>query len=654
AELPREGGPLWPLDDDDRTAAALAQKFATLGPVRDHDDLGWSGASDAFLAKWWARFAEPLAAAFASAWQPSLVPVVDDDGLAIASGPEVRATNLIPPTREGWKTYLALAPRSGESFTKLRDLGLAWWSRKIPQDLLAEARREREAEDTEPPATQAAEDMPPKTGTPATRTARATTTPRTVTPAGSDVSPETSAARLAKGAAIEAAEHPELPPAVAEQIAADHLRADPTHYDNAPTPDTSEEKALYRCRRCGVRLDKPAEHVAIWVDGKPIMCVAGTNEFEKIPLDTPPDIVHLSAGAKARRAQAEAEEVARIERIAGNDAGLRDLALQLGDLADPIEKTPTEIADWFQAKGYGRIATWIHNYLDEGGPYGGLLEEIADVLRESNDDDDVTADADGLIVPLDTIESDAGRDYVVRQDPEGVSRRYIKRRAPVLDEDGEETAHLHVRDYDLADSEGQPLKKGDHLLNFHYSRFKEPYLRERWRHYQMLAKALRRAPLEIERTRQLLVYAAVLVRAPKCKGPARAAAKRALELAIREHRAAAEAFTTSGWTTSDFTPGKAVERLARVARHLARLAHEVAQSCADGQVLLVDPDFAVPEDISEAQDQPTPLEVTDDEDDIYRAITPTALQALSPNPTPAATRTIEAALDKTLRTRRRA
>ncbi|HRI11178.1 MAG TPA: hypothetical protein PKW35_25345, partial [Nannocystaceae bacterium] len=235
-----------------------------------------------------------------------------------------------------------------------------------------------------------------------------------------------------------------------------------------------------------------------------------------------------------------------------------------------------------------------------------------------------------------------------------LARRYIKRLAPVLDEDGEETAFIHVRDADQAGSEGERLAPGDHLLNFHASRLDEAFLRERWRHYQMLAKALRRAPLEIERTRQLLVYAAVLVRAPKCKGTARAAAKRALELAIREHRAAAEAFTSSGWTTSDFTPGKAVDRLARVARHLARLAHEVAQSCADGQILLATPEFAVPKDIPEDQDQPTPRELATADNDIYSDVTATALRALSSKPTAAATRTIEAALHTTLQGQRRA
>ena len=38
--------------------------------------------------------------------------------------------------------FLALAPKSGESFTTLRDAGMAWWGRKVPQNLLSAARDE--------------------------------------------------------------------------------------------------------------------------------------------------------------------------------------------------------------------------------------------------------------------------------------------------------------------------------------------------------------------------------------------------------------------------------------------------------------------------------------------------------------------------------
>jgi hypothetical protein len=123
--------------------------------------------------------------------------------------------------------------------------------------------------------------------------------------------------------------------------------------------------------------------------------------------------------------------------------------------------------------------------------------------------------------------------------------------------------------------------------------------------------------LEIERTRQLLVYAAVLVRAPKCRGDARASAKRALEVAIREHQRAAKALEV------DFD--EHIERVARVARYLARVAHAVAQSCAEGQTVLAVSDFTAPNNIDPELDKPTPLEEAsreDDDDDVYSSIAP--------------------------------
>ncbi|MBK8262811.1 MAG: hypothetical protein IPK80_15935 [Nannocystis sp.] len=202
AEFPREGGPVWPLDDEDRTAAAIALKLGNTSFVRSLDDLGWLGASDAFLAKWWPRFNDKIAEAFANAWKPSSVPVVDSEGLAITAGAEVRGARLLPPTLEGWREYLALAPASGESYTTLRELGLAWWGRKIPKRLLADAADADDADNAEDNADNADKPSPPATPSPSpTRTtppARApvaptpTTTPPTSTPSRPAAQPSAS------------------------------------------------------------------------------------------------------------------------------------------------------------------------------------------------------------------------------------------------------------------------------------------------------------------------------------------------------------------------------------------------------------------------------------------------------------------------------
>ncbi|MCA9636679.1 MAG: hypothetical protein KC420_11685, partial [Myxococcales bacterium] len=147
-QLPREGGPLWPEDDDARTGAAIEAKIEQVFRYGKMEGLGWRGASDAWLEKWWPRFAAKIAEGLASSYYDEEAPVVDAEGLVVATGEEIRGTTLLPPTRAGWQRFLELAPKSGESFSTLKAIGLGWWGRKIPQNLLsaAEERGEEEGE----------------------------------------------------------------------------------------------------------------------------------------------------------------------------------------------------------------------------------------------------------------------------------------------------------------------------------------------------------------------------------------------------------------------------------------------------------------------------------------------------------------------------
>jgi hypothetical protein len=66
---------------------------------------------------------------------------------------------LLPPTRAGWQRFLDLAPKSGESYSTLKEIGLSWWGRKIPQNLLAEAADEV---DEAPPSTSVSRTTSPR------------------------------------------------------------------------------------------------------------------------------------------------------------------------------------------------------------------------------------------------------------------------------------------------------------------------------------------------------------------------------------------------------------------------------------------------------------------------------------------------------------
>jgi hypothetical protein len=162
-QLPREGGPAWPEDDELRTAAAIEQKLEEVFRYGKFESMRWRGASDAWLEKWWPRFEGRIAEGLSASYRDEQAPVVDGEGLAIATGKEIHGATILPPTRAGWQRFLELAPRSGENFTTLKEIGLDWWGRKIPQNLLS--REEKEQDAAEAPA--ASEAPTPKVQAPA-------------------------------------------------------------------------------------------------------------------------------------------------------------------------------------------------------------------------------------------------------------------------------------------------------------------------------------------------------------------------------------------------------------------------------------------------------------------------------------------------------
>jgi hypothetical protein len=74
-----------------------------------------------------------------------VVPVEGPKGLALASGDEIRDGKILLPTNAGWQRFLELAPASGEKFTALKEIGLEWWDRRVPQNLLSGATEKRDA-----------------------------------------------------------------------------------------------------------------------------------------------------------------------------------------------------------------------------------------------------------------------------------------------------------------------------------------------------------------------------------------------------------------------------------------------------------------------------------------------------------------------------
>jgi hypothetical protein len=126
---------MWPDDDDARTAAAIEKKLEEVFRYGKFETLRWRGASDAWLEKWWPRFeaASPRARRQVPRRE---VPVVDAEGLAIATGAEIRGA-VDPPADPRRLAALPRArPGAARATRRSRRSASAWWGRKIPQNLL--------------------------------------------------------------------------------------------------------------------------------------------------------------------------------------------------------------------------------------------------------------------------------------------------------------------------------------------------------------------------------------------------------------------------------------------------------------------------------------------------------------------------------------
>ena len=142
----------WPEDDDERVARDLEQRLdRDLRRWGNWHALNWEWTSDAWAEKWWPRIASKVVETLAGASRyyvtDQKVPVVVDGVLRIASGPELRRGDVIPPIAEGWREFLGLAPASGLKWAELAAAGEYWWSRKVPRDLLAATRKTDEPEE---------------------------------------------------------------------------------------------------------------------------------------------------------------------------------------------------------------------------------------------------------------------------------------------------------------------------------------------------------------------------------------------------------------------------------------------------------------------------------------------------------------------------
>ncbi|MEQ1502254.1 MAG: helicase-related protein, partial [Myxococcota bacterium] len=131
----------WPAEED--VAAARIESAMKYGG--NWTALGWSWASDAWMKRMWAAHSGEVNwfLARATGWyaEQQRVPAYIRSNFRVARGIQVsHAEELLPPTFDGWRRFLLIAPNAGLTYTELDECAVYWWDRRLPRGLLADAR----------------------------------------------------------------------------------------------------------------------------------------------------------------------------------------------------------------------------------------------------------------------------------------------------------------------------------------------------------------------------------------------------------------------------------------------------------------------------------------------------------------------------------
>jgi hypothetical protein len=299
-------------------------------------------------------------------------------------------------------------------------------------------------------------------------------------------------------------------------------------------------------------------------------------------------------------AAVRAAESAQLSELAQTSEGYALLLSQLSALAeieDPLLIAPRLGDEWISdlttkyttQESEGRAntepsAVWLtEEYLDE------VLTRIRDELLDQTEKVRQDPQRQGALqVVPDGIRGTAedgfyvlredGADSVAADNRAGSSRRYIK----LLDELSLDADVLvGVENVDHPGNAGPPLAAGDSIYTVGPELDTET-IEHTWTTYKELAQSVRGAPLALEKARKAMVYAKVLVQAPKCQGEAKRSALEFLRGAFVYYRNAQE-------RVNQGAAGAAYWNLRRISRYLAREAVNLAESCAAGQTVMIAP-----------------------------------------------------------------
>ncbi len=596
--FPREGGPVWPSEDDEATALAIEQKLAsTLRYGRGSlEELGWRGASDAWIDRYWPRFHEHIRRGLSQSSAIEAMPVVVDGNLTLETHAD--RGDLLAPSTTGWQRFLELAPQSGLAFTALKQAGEDWWERKIPQDLLGRGRPDTAA-DVEPPsptepATEVQVATPPMAEP---KFEQAPTEAVTVEPASIELPGAASPEETWEDALVAefAAQDPRDPQIRLERrlgsgarvfVATRTWRGADQNIGNIVVDDALDVEELAVLpefqatleRRLEAALEVIRDKFLVENNDEETETGEGYETARKKALKDPPAPVlldRLSQQLAARREEAALAELRAQARTDLTAASRIVLAL-----AEPVGPSPTDTVEWFAEQRLYKSAALLSGFiLTPVVPVAQFAADLSAALDAEMHARPARIVAGGVLKMWRTaIRHDGDKLYILEATGSGIRRHDV-----VLREDAGDSkfAHINARQAPkgpLRDGQGRVYTDGP---------VSDGNIAKVWERFDAIVRALAALPVQLADMRQLLLAAAALVDTPRCQGTAKYNALRALE-AARTHYEDAKAQLQRG------RDARAVDRLRQALLSVVQVAHSSAESCAAGQGALVSDEFVTP------------------------------------------------------------
>ena len=250
--------------------------------------------------------------------------------------------------------------------------------------------------------------------------------------------------------------------------------------------------------------------------------------------------------------------------VLDDDTALARLERSLREAHEAYGTGPGEFATWLIEHDFeeaaDHVTTYLHSPAQGLDAFGTESRRLIDASLSKRFYAKKVVSAEGVpIVQRDSVFDDAGRTFVLVRGPDLIARRvYV------------EAPQVYGAPYTVI---AGYLEAEDRLWDVSESDIDD--IEAVWSRYQKLIRSLELIPASLERAYALLKVAAEAIKDPKCSGSRRSKAIRALRVAHKYYRRAADRI-------HEGRPSDVLTALAAMVDHVATSARAVAEACAIG------------------------------------------------------------------------